>query len=161
MDLEIMVFSVWENSGMMAAQKNTVASTTRTGSPGFVRLQRSGASSATPRPASSGSLAGGKTVCGTCGTVHRSFYDHRVRQVRDLSCGGTRVYLELPIRRVQCRRCGKVKREALPFLADNPFCTKRFAFAVGQRCRSASVKAVAKELALDWHTVKELEKQYM
>jgi transposase len=81
--------------------------------------------------------------------------------VRDLSCGDTRVYLELPVRRVQCRRCGTVKREALPFLADNPFYTKRFAFAVGRRCHTTSIKAVAKELRLDWHTVKELDKQYM
>jgi transposase len=71
------------------------------------------------------------------------------------------VYLELPVRRVRCRRCGTVKREALAFLADNPFYTKRFAFAVGRRCRTTSIKAVATELRLDWHTVKELDKQYM
>lgn len=81
--------------------------------------------------------------------------------VRDLSCGGTRIYLELEIRNVQCRRCGKVKRELLPFLADNPFYTKRFAFYVGRRCESATIKDIAKELHLDWKTVKELEKQYM
>jgi len=71
------------------------------------------------------------------------------------------VYLELSVRRVDCRQCGTVKRERLDFLADNPFYTKRFAYYVGQRCRSATIKDVAKELALDWHTVKELEKQYM
>jgi transposase len=71
------------------------------------------------------------------------------------------VYLELPIRRVLCRRCGKVKRESLAFLSDNPFYTKRFAFYVGRRCRASSIKNVAKELRLDWHTVKDLEKQYM
>ena len=54
-----------------------------------------------------------------------------------------------------------MKRESLAFLADNPFYTKRFAFAVGRRCRAASIKSVAKELRLDWHTVKGLEKQYM
>jgi transposase len=81
--------------------------------------------------------------------------------VRDLSCGDTRVYLEFEVRRVFCCRCGKVKREKLGFLADNPLYTKRFAFYVGRRCRSASIKDVAQELHLDWHTVKELEKQYM
>jgi transposase len=50
------------------------------------------------------------------------------RRVRDLSCGDTRVVLDLEIRRVDCVRCGKVKRERLAFLADNPFYTKRFAF---------------------------------
>jgi transposase len=81
--------------------------------------------------------------------------------VRDLSCGDTRVYLEFEVRRVQCRRCGKVKRERLDFLADNPFYTKRFAYFVGRRCRQASIQDVAKELKLDWHTVKELDKQSM
>src|SRR5262249_48702313 len=39
--------------------------------------------------------------------------------------------------------------------------TKRFAFYVGRRCRSAPIRDIAKELRLDWHTVKELDKQYM
>jgi transposase len=71
------------------------------------------------------------------------------------------VYLELEVRRVACRSCGKVKREKLDWLADNPFYSKRFAFYVGRRCRASTIKDVAKELHLDWHSVKELEKQYM
>jgi transposase len=89
------------------------------------------------------------------------WYDRKVRQVRDLSCGDTRIFLELEVRRVDCRGCGKVKRERLDFLADNPIYTKRFAYFVGRRCRQAAIKDVAKELALDWHTVKALEMQYM
>ena len=81
--------------------------------------------------------------------------------MRDLSCGDRRIYLDLEVRRVECRSCGKVKQEKLDFLAENPFYTKRFAFYVGQRCRSSTIKDIAKELHLDWHTVKELEKQYM
>jgi transposase len=69
--------------------------------------------------------------------------------------------LEFEVRRVACRSCGKVKRERLDFLADNPFYTKRFAYFVGRRCRQSSIQDVAKELNLDWHTVKELDKQYM
>jgi transposase len=71
------------------------------------------------------------------------------------------VYLELEVRRVLCRSCAKVKRERVEFLADNPFYTKRFAYYVGRRCRTATIKDVAKELKLDWHTVKEMDKQYM
>ena len=89
------------------------------------------------------------------------WYDRKVRRVRDLSCGDTRILLELEVRRVDCRRCGKVKRERLAFLADNPLYTKRFAYFVGRRCRQATIKDVAKELALDWQTVKVLEQQYM
>lgn len=54
-----------------------------------------------------------------------------------------------------------VKQERLSFLADNPFYTKRFAWYVGRRCRASTIWDIAKELHLDWHRVKELEKQYM
>jgi transposase len=102
-----------------------------------------------------------KTLCGACSTEHKGWYDRTVRRVRDLSCGDTRIFLEIEVRRVFCRPCGKVKRELLEFLADNTHFTKRFAHFVGRRCRQATIKDVAKELNLDWHAVKELEKQYM
>jgi transposase len=54
-----------------------------------------------------------------------------------------------------------VKTERLEWLADNPFYTKRFAFSVGRRCRETPIREVADELFLDWHTVKDLDKQYM
>ena len=54
-----------------------------------------------------------------------------------------------------------MKRERLDWLADNPLYTKRFAFYVGRRCRESPVQAIAEELHLNWHTVKELDKQYM
>jgi transposase len=81
--------------------------------------------------------------------------------VRDLSCGDTRVYLEIEIRRVHCRSCGAVKQEKPPWLANNLYDSKRFAFYVGRRCRSATVRDVARELRLDWKTVKALEMDYM
>ena len=89
------------------------------------------------------------------------WYDRKLRRVRDLSCGDTRIFLELAARRLDCRHCGKVKRERLDFLADNPLYTQRFAYYVGRRCRSATIKDVAAELKLDWHTVKALDQQYM
>lgn len=54
-----------------------------------------------------------------------------------------------------------MKQEKLDWLADNPFYTKRFAFFVGRRCRAMTIQDIAKEVRLDWHTVKELDKQYM
>jgi transposase len=81
--------------------------------------------------------------------------------VRDLGCGDYRIYLDLEVRRVDCCRCGTVKRERLEFLLENALHTKRFARYVGRRCRSAAITDVAKELHLDWQTVKRLEKEYM
>ena len=54
-----------------------------------------------------------------------------------------------------------MKRERLDFLAGNPSYTKRFGHYIGERCRSSSIKDVAKEFKLDWQTVKNLEKEYM
>jgi transposase len=54
-----------------------------------------------------------------------------------------------------------VKQERFGFLADNPFYTKRFAYYVGKRCSTSTISDVAKELHLDWKTVKNLEKQYL
>jgi transposase len=81
--------------------------------------------------------------------------------VRDLPNGPLRIYLRLEVRRLHCRRCNAVKGERLGFLADNPFYTQRFAYYVGRRCRSATIKDIAEELHLDWDAVKELDKQYM
>jgi hypothetical protein len=61
----------------------------------------------------------------------------------------------------QVPSCAGVKRESLKFLTDNALHTKRFAYQVGRRCRNSAIKEVADELHLDWHSVKELDKQYM
>ena len=62
---------------------------------------------------------------------------------------------------VSCRSCGTVKQETLNWLADNPFYTKRFAFYVGRRCGASTIQDVARELRLNWKTVKTLEIEYM
>ena len=93
--------------------------------------------------------------------MHLGWYDRRTHQVRDLSCGNAHIFLQIEVRRVQCKNCGHVKRERLDFLADNPFYTKRFAYYVGRRCRQAAIKDIAEELRLHWETVKTLEMQYM
>ena len=85
-----------------------------------------------PRPSRSARAPLKKTACGYCRRVHSGWYDRTTRRVRDLPCGPYRIYLEFQVRRVACRRCGRVKRERLEFLADNPLYTKRFAYYVGR-----------------------------
>ena len=81
--------------------------------------------------------------------------------MRDLSCADARIYLALDLRRVDCRRCGGVKRETLAWLYHNARYSRRFALYVGGRCIHTPVKDIAEELRLDWHTVKEMDTQYM
>jgi len=65
------------------------------------------------------------------------------------------------LRRVNCRKCGKVRREGLEWLLDSPFCSNRFGYLIGEKCRTQTIQDVAREHMLDWHTVKELDKRYM
>lgn len=62
---------------------------------------------------------------------------------------------------MKCKKTGKVRQEPLDFISENPFYTKRFAYYVGLRCTQSPISAVAKELHLDWKTVKALEIIYM
>ena len=64
------------------------------------------------------------------------------------------------LRRVDCEACG-VKQERLDFVASNTKFTKRLALSIGGLCRTMPIKDVARRMNLDWHTVKELEKEYM
>ena len=61
---------------------------------------------------------------------------------------------------MKCPSCGRVKQEKLPWVADKLVYTTGLAGFVGRRCRTAATQAVARELPLDWQTVKELDKQY-
>ena len=54
-----------------------------------------------------------------------------------------------------------MRREGLEWLLDSPFCTQRFGYVIGAKCRVQTIQDVAKEHMLDWHTVKELDKRYM
>ena len=58
-----------------------------------------------------------KTICGTCGTPRRTWYDRRPRRVRDIPCGDLRIYLAFALRRVDCHRCGGVTQERLDWHA--------------------------------------------
>ena len=79
---------------------------------------------------------------------------------RNLSSDDRQVYIGYECLRVKREICG-VKQEHLDFLASNTKFTKRLALSIGSLCRTIPIKEVAKRMNLDWHTVKELEKDYM
>lgn len=51
--------------------------------------------------------------------------------------------------------------ERLDWLAKQPGYTARLARQIGRRCRSLTIRDVAKEYRLDWHTVRSLDREYM
>ena len=61
------------------------------------------------------------------------------------------------MRRVKCKTCG-VRNEKLDFLSTNTKYTRRFAMQIGGLCRAMTIQDVAREMRLDWHAVKDLDK---
>jgi transposase len=55
-----------------------------------------------------GPADGGRSV--RCGWKGRGIYDRRVRRWRHLDLGGTKLWLEADVRRLECRRCDRVRR---------------------------------------------------
>lgn len=81
--------------------------------------------------------------------------------MRDLDSGGTRIYLEFEYRRVECRKCNRVKQETLAWLAESGRFTKRFEQTIGRLCRTMTVKEVAKLHRLSWDQVRRMDFSYM
>lgn len=54
-----------------------------------------------------------------------------------------------------------MRQERIEWLSNKQNFTKRFVYYVGRQCQKSTIKDVAKELQLDWKTVKALEKEYM
>ena len=86
-----------------------------------------------------------KTVRGCGGEVHRSYYDKKARWIRDLPCAEMRE--------------GETGGVRVAF--EKFFLHKEVCLFYREACRPMTIQDVAKELKLDWHTVKELDKQHM
>ena len=102
-----------------------------------------------------------KNICSSCKEVQSGYYDSRRHCVRDLSCGGTRMYVEFEYHRILCRKCGSVKQETLPWLAASGRFTQRFEDEIGQQCRDMSIKRVAEVNHLGWAQVQRMDRMYL
>lgn len=102
-------------------------------------------------------VATGDGVCGGCGALAPQVHETQWRQVRDLDLLDRRLWLELPVRRVCCPRCG-VKRERIAWLGEHQRLTHRLVRQVEALCRVLPIQHVARHLGLSWHTVKRIDK---
>ena len=78
-----------------------------------------------------------------------------------MDSGGTRIYLEFEYRRVDCRNCGGVKQEGIPWLSSSKRNTRRFERIIGRQCREMSLIRVAEMNRLKWDQVRRIEMDYM
>jgi len=102
-------------------------------------------------------VRGHPRCCSGCGRLVRAIHDFERRRVRDLPLFEHRVELIVPRVRVACPACGP-KLERLAWLDPYARVTRRLGESVARLCRVASVLHVARFFALDWKTVKELDR---
>ena len=81
--------------------------------------------------------------------------------VRDLDAGGTPIYLEFEIRRIECRKCHAVKTETLKWLVECGRFTKRFEEKVGRMARQMPLTEVAEFNQISWDQAWRMELEYM
>jgi transposase len=73
--------------------------------------------------------------------------------------GRKRVFVELPVPRVECRDCGAVRQVAVDFAEPRVTYTKSFERYVLELCRSMTIKDVAVHLGISWDVVKDIQKR--
>ena len=87
------------------------------------------------------------------GTVTRKF--------KTLPIGKREVFIELPVQRIECLSCQKVKQVKLDFAKENCSHTKSFERYALDLCRLLPISDVSRLLKVSWGTIKEIEKKYL
>lgn len=95
-------------------------------------------------------------ACSRCGQHTALIHDVTARRVRECDLIGSRLWLEVPVRRVRCARCGPTT-EHISWLAPRSRLTKAMTEFVEALLRLLPVQHVAQLVGLHWHTVRRID----
>ena len=96
--------------------------------------------------------------CGRCNRPSPLIHERRLRQVKDRDLLGQRVLLQLPVRRVDCLRCGRMT-ERIDWLEPGSRLTRRLQSWVEGLLQVLPISHVSRLTGLHWHTIKTLDKR--
>lgn len=88
-----------------------------------------------------------------CGWKGRAVYDRSTRRWRHLDLGATKLVLEAEIRRLHCRRCERVRTEAVEWARPAARHTRDFEDVVAWLCQHTDKTTVTRLLRTSWETV--------
>jgi transposase len=88
-----------------------------------------------------------------CGWKGTGTYDTSTRRWRHLDLGASKLLLQAEIRRVDCRRCRRVRTEAVPWARPGARHTRDFEDVVAWLCQHTDKTTVTKLLRTSWETV--------
>jgi len=95
--------------------------------------------------------------CSGCGQSTFLIHDVSWRRVRERDLFDYRVWLEIPVRRVRCPRCGP-RREQIRWLAGRRQLTQGMVNYIEALVRLLPIKQVAELVGVHWHTVKAIDR---
>lgn len=98
-------------------------------------------------------------ACGACGESCVLVHDRRRRLVRDRDCLDRRLWIEVPVRRMDCHHCGACVVESIRWLDAGSRMTRRLRAWVEALCTLLPIAHVAQLTGLHWHTVKEIDRR--
>jgi transposase len=88
-----------------------------------------------------------------CGWSTRAVYDRSTRRWRHLDLGAARLYLEAEIRRLACRRCGRVRTETVPWARPGARFTRDFEDVVAYLAQRTDKTTITRLLRCSWEAV--------
>jgi transposase len=101
----------------------------------------------------------GTFCCANCCSRHVIRAGQVPRRFRSLPIGGKRVWIELPVQRLQCAVCGKTRQAKLAFADDKCGYTHAFERYALDLSRYMTIKATAIHLGVGWDAIKEIQKR--
>ena len=94
-----------------------------------------------------------------CGWSTRAVYDRSARSWRGLDLGTTKLILRAGIRRLTCRRCGRVRTEEVPWARPGARFTRDFEDVVAWLAQRMDKTAITRRLRCSWEAVAHIVKR--
>jgi transposase len=97
--------------------------------------------------------------CSACGSRRVISRGHADRQFITLPIGSRKTTVALPIPRVECQACGRVRQVEVPFADPRRSYTRSFERYALELSRRMTIKDVAHHLDVGWDLVKDIQKR--
>jgi transposase len=99
--------------------------------------------------------------CSDCGSNEVMRSGVVTRRFRSLPIGSKTVWIELPIQRLWCTSCGKIRQAKVAFADERRGYTHAFERYALDLSRHMTIKDVACHLGIGWDAVKEIQKRHL
>jgi len=100
----------------------------------------------------------GKIRCPVCRSRDVVFRGSFARRFRAVPIGSKRVFLDLEVQRVECKRCGKVRQAGLGFADPRVSYSHAFERYALDLSKHMTIRDVARHLGVSWDVIKEIQK---